>query len=112
MRASSTRTGGKITIFLHTLDPFEPAGKRDHIALSEKTGRPQDGGSRCLGRYARKHSSAGTRIEVGAGRKDRQPEERQLEERQLEDRQLEEIRQAVFDEKWTQEALSIFWTTQ
>ena len=51
-----------------------------------------------------KAQQRGIRIEVGAGRKDRQPEERQLEERQLEDRQLEE-RQAVFDEKWTQEAL-------
>ena len=51
-----------------------------------------------------KAQQRGIRIEVGAGRKDRQPEERQLEERQLEDRQLED-RQAVFDEKWTQEAL-------
>lgn len=47
-----------------------------------------------------KAQQRGIRIEVGAGRKDRQPEERQLEERQLEDRQLED-RQAVFDEKWT-----------
>ena len=46
-----------------------------------------------------KAQQRGIRIEVGAGRKDRQPEERQLEDRQLEDRQ------AVFDEKWTQEAL-------
>ena len=103
MRASSTRTGGKITIFAAYADLFEPAGKRDHHVVSEKTGRPQDGGSRCLADTP-ESTAARIRIEVGAGRKDRQPEERQLEERQLEDRQLEE-RQAVFDEKWTQEAL-------
>ena len=97
MRASSTRTGGKITIFAAYADPFEPAGKRDHHVVSEKTGRPQDGGSRCL---------ADTPESTAARDPDRS---RCREERPSAGRtpagRTSVGRPSVFDEKWTQEAL-------
>ena len=65
MRASSTRTGGKITIFAAYADPFEPAGKRDHHVVSEKTGVRKMVEAAVL-QIRPKAQQRGIRIEVGA----------------------------------------------